>query len=572
MTDRRTFLRLCAAAGFAPSAGEKLWADPGASADPAALPIPHSGPPVGITREDVKAAEALVGIPYTNDERDLMLALLNVNLSYYERIREVIVPHAVAPAVQFSPVLPGRTFPTAVAAGRAATRLQPAVRRPALGGELAFLSVTELAELLRTRQVTSTELTRLYLDRLTRHGHDLRCVVTVTAERALRQAAAADQAIAAGRYRGPLHGIPYGVKDLIAVPGYPTTWGAAIYKDRVLDSTATVVEKLDAAGAVLVAKLATGELALNQTWFGGKTMNPWRRTEGAGGSSGGSAVATAAGLVGFGIGTETIGSIITPASLNGVTGLRPTFGRVSRHGVMTLCWSLDKVGPIGRSAEDCAAVLEAIAGPDGKDPVVTAVPYRWNPGLPLSTVRVGYFKSAFDAERPGKARDAAGLEALRRLVGSVVEVDLPTELPIEALQIVLVEAAASFDAITRTGEIDLLSEQHATAWPNFFRACRFIPAVEYLQANRIRTLLMESMEQVFREVDVFVAPTFGVLLVTNFTGHPCVVVPNGFTEDRMPASFSFIGKLYGEQQLCTVARAWQEATGWHRQHPTGFID
>jgi Asp-tRNA(Asn)/Glu-tRNA(Gln) amidotransferase A subunit family amidase len=572
LPDRRTFIRCCALVGFSPAIGERLW-DGVQVRQVGGSPVGASAPTrIPITREQVKAAEALIGVPFTDAERDLMLSALNQNLAYYEQLREVPMTQEVLPSFQFSPVLPVGKPPAARRQRRLGIEPSPPTRPPATRGELAFLSVMELAGLLRTRQVSSTLLTGVYLDRLRRYGTDLRCLVTITEERALQQAAEADRAIAAGNYLGPLHGIPYGVKDLLSVPGYPTTWGAGIYKDRVLDQTATVVDRLDAAGAVLVAKLSTGELALNQTWFGGRTMNPWQRTQGAGGSSGGSAVATAAGLVGFGIGTETLGSIVTPASRNGVTGLRPTFGRVSRHGIMTLCWSLDKVGPIARSVADCAVVLDVINGPDGKDPTVTSVPYSWHPGRPVTGLRVGYFKSAFESKRSGKAQDDLALAALRRLGVELVEVELPTDLPVNALRIIMVEAAAAFDNITRTGEIDLLSEQHETAWPNFFRQCRLIPAVEYLQATRIRTLLMQRMDAVFRDIDVLVAPTFTVITVTNLTGHPCAVVPNGFGPEGIPTSISFIGKLYGEAEMCTVARAWQEATGWHKRHPTGFVD
>ena len=570
MTDRRAFLRFCALAGFAPAVGEGLWNRLEAET-PTTRPGGPQPAPAQITGEMVKAAAALVGIEYTEAERELMLGFLDSNVEDYNALRGVHFPHETLPAIQFSALLPGRHPPPA-RPRRAVAPRRLGIARPAANSDLAFLTVLELGELIRTRRVTSTELTRLYLDRLRRYNPSLRCVVNLTEERAFRKAAEADRAITAGKYLGPLHGIPYGVKDLFAVPGYPTTWGAAIFKDRILDTTATAVERLDVAGAVLIAKLSTGELALNQTWFGGQTMNAWRRTEGSGGSSGGSAVAASAGLVGFSLGTETIGSIVTPATRNGVSGLRPTFGRVSRHGTMTLCWSLDKVGPIARSIEDCAMVLEAIAGPDGKDPTVVPVPFDWDHGRPVSSVRVGYFKAAFDAPRQGKRRDEIALGQLRKLGLNLVEVDLPTELPLDALKLILVEAAASFDEITRTGEIDLLAEQHSTAWPNFFRSSRFIPAIEYLQAQRIRTLLMQRMEEVFREVDVFVAPTFGVVLVTNLTGHPCAVVPNGFNDDDMPASLSFIGKLYGEADLCTVARAWQEASGWHRRRPSGYTD
>jgi Asp-tRNA(Asn)/Glu-tRNA(Gln) amidotransferase A subunit family amidase len=522
----------------------------------------------------VRSAEALVGLHFTDAELDMMLAALQAQLADYGMLRQVTIPHQVPPALRFSPLLPGRTVsPPRPVSGTALRTSQP-VRRPTARADLAFMTVAELAELLRTRQVTSVELTRLYLERLDRYDPVLHCVVTLTKERALRQAAEADRAIAAGNWRGPLHGIPYGVKDTLAVDGYPTTWGVALYRDRILHDTATVVRRLDAAGAVLVAKLAMGELGLNDIWFAGQVKNPWDPTEGAGGSSGGSAAAVAAGLVGFALGTETVGSIITPSSRNGATGLRPTFGRVSRHGCMPLCWSLDKIGPIARSAEDCALVLEAIAGPDSKDPTVVAgvPPFDWTPGRPLSSVRVGYFKAAFDAPRPGKARDDAALQALRRLGVAPQPVDLPTDLPVNSLAIIMAEAAAAFDELTRSDRDAVLREQHPNGWPNLFRAARFIPAVEYLQAQRVRTMLMERLDAVFQNVDVFMAPTFGVIRVTNLTGHPAIVVPNGFESDGTPASISFVGKLFGEAELCTVASAWQQATHWQQRHPRGFTE
>ncbi|MGE3615297.1 MAG: amidase, partial [Gemmatimonadales bacterium] len=476
----------------------------------------------------------------------------------------------VPTATRFSAILPGRRF-------EGSTR-RPGGRRASAGGvrltasdtELAFLPAVALGHLLRTRQVTSTRLTELYLNRLERYDPSLRCVVALTRERALTQAREADRLLAQGRQLGPLHGVPYGVKDILSVPGYPTTWGAAFYQNRIIDETATVVERLDAAGAVLVAKLAMGELGLNDTWYRGQTMNPWVPTRGATGSSSGSAVATAAGLVGFAIGAETMGSIVSPSSRTGVTGLRPTFGRVSRHGAMTLCWSLDKIGPMARSVEDCAVILEAIAGPDGKDPSVEPIPFAWDPDRPLASIRVGYFKAAFDAPRPGSERDAAALRRLADLGVNLVPVELPTDLPVNALLIVRVEAAAAFGQIAGSPELARLTDQGETGWPNFIRSGQFVPAVDYLQAQRIRTMLMERLDAVFQAVDVFVTPTFGVVPVTNLTGHPVVVAPNGRDADGVPASLTFVGRLFDEARLCTVARAWQDATGFHQQHPTGF--
>jgi Asp-tRNA(Asn)/Glu-tRNA(Gln) amidotransferase A subunit family amidase len=571
MTDRRTFLMLCATAGFPAAVADGLWNKVDATGTTGLIPgetTPTRRSP--ITRSMVKAAEALAGLEFTDGERDLMLERLESNLAAYEAIRLIEVPNHVPPAVQFSVTLPGRSYPGSTRRAGARTHSQPAIRLPAAKRDLAFLSVMELAELIRTRQLSATELTNLYLERLVRHDSRLHCVVTLTEERARRKAAEADRQIAAGHYRGPLHGIPYGVKDTMSVPGYPTTWGAAIYRNRVMDSTATVVQRLDAAGAILVAKLAMGELGLSDTWYGGRTMNPWKPAQGAMGSSAGSAVAVAAGLVGFALGTETMGSIVAPATRNGVTGLRPTFGRVSRHGAMVLSWSLDKIGPMARSVEDCAVVLEAIAGPDGRDSTVLPVPYAWDPDRPLSAVRVGYFKAAFDAPSRSKARDAIALQALRKLGVQLVEVDLPTDIPIISLLLIRVEAAAALEDVARSGGLPQLVEQGADGWPNFIRAGGFVPAVEYLQANRVRTLLMQRLDGVFQDLDVFMAPSFAVMAVANLTGHPAVVMPNGLLEDGIPSSVSFVGRLFGESKLCTVARIWQEATGWHRLHPEGF--
>lgn len=570
MTDRRTFLSLCVAAGFSASLAEALWNQAGAvemtELAGATLQAPQ------ITREALRAAEVVIGVRHTDIDRDRMLERLNGYLVSYQNIRTVPIPNAVPPALYFNPLLPGRT---ATPRGRPAggrTHSRPALTRPRASVDIAFLSVIELAELIRSRQLTSTELTRIYLERLQRHDPVLRCVVNLTAERALHHAAEADREIAAGKYRGPLHGIPYGVKDIMAVPGYPTTWGAAIYRNRVLETTATVVERLDAAGAVLVAKLSMGELGLSDAWYGGRTMNPWRPTIGATGSSAGSAVSVSAGLVGFAIAAETMGSIIGPASRCGVTALRPTFGRVSRHGAMTLCWSLDKLGPMARAVEDCAVILEAIAGPDGKDATVANVPYSWNPDRTLSGIRVGYFKAGIEAPGVERERHLAALETLRRLGIQPVPVELPVDLPLTSLLLIRIEAAVALDEIAKNGGLELLAVKDGTGWPSFIQSSRFVPAVDYIQANRIRTLLQQRLDEVFQSVDVFLAPSFAVMPGTNLTGHPCVVLPNGFTPDGLPTSISFIGRLYGESALCTVARAWQEAGRYHRQRPGSFSE
>jgi Asp-tRNA(Asn)/Glu-tRNA(Gln) amidotransferase A subunit family amidase len=569
---RRAFLGLCSLAGIAhPAFAEALWR----KAAPAGSGPAGPDAQARITVEMVAAAEQVIGLEFTPAEREMLVQDLNGALAGYASLHAVSIPNAVPPAVRFDPEAPGVTAlpPAGPALRLADTRRRDRPARPAADDELAFLPVTALAELVRARVVTSTELTRLYLDRLRRHDPTLLCVTTLTEERALAQARRADGEIASGRWRGPLHGIPWGAKDLLAVPGYPTTWGSPIYRDRRLDETATVVRKLDEAGAVLVAKLTLGELAMGDVWYGGMTRNPWKADQGSSGSSAGSAAAVAAGLVGFAIGTETLGSIVSPSTRCGATGLRPTFGRVSRHGAMALSWTMDKVGPICRSAQDCGLVLRAIHGADGLDPTAVDRPFRWDPGRGLEGIRVGYLKAAFDADHQTKAFDDAALEALRSAGVALVPVDLDVDLPVPALRIILsAEAAAAFDELTRTNEDDRMVRQVRGAWPGSFRAARFIPAVEYIQANRIRTMVMRRVDEVLRQVDVIVAPSFGgnVLLTTNLTGHPTLVVPNGFNPDGTPVSLSFVGRLWGESDVLAVGRAYQEATGFHLRRPPGL--
>jgi Asp-tRNA(Asn)/Glu-tRNA(Gln) amidotransferase A subunit family amidase len=443
---------------------------------------------------------------------------------------------------------------------------------PANLDALAFASVGELAELIRTRKITSTQLTKMYLERLKKYGPKLECVVSLTEELALKQAQRADQEIAAGKYRGPLHGIPYGAKDLLATKGYKTTWGSVPYKDQMIGADATVIQKLEAAGAVLVAKLTMGELAWGDVWFGGKTRNPWNLEQGSSGSSAGSASATSAGLVAFAIGTETWGSIVSPSTRCGVTGLRPTYGRVSRAGAMALSWSMDKIGPICRTVEDCAIVFDAIIGSDGIDQTVVDLPFNYHPSLKMSGLRIGYYKSAFEQDTTNQANNDAALAKLRELGVNFIPIELP-DYPINDLSFILgAEAAAAFDELTRSGKDDLLVRQIRNAWPNVFRSSRFIPAVEYIQANRVRYLVIQAMEKIMANIDVYVTPSFGGtnLLLTNLTGHPCVVVPNGFDKKGSPTSISFVGRLYDEATTLAVAKSYQDATEFHKKHPSLF--
>lgn len=524
-----------------------------------------------VTDDMIVDAASVAGLDFTEEERELMLEGVNDHLEAYRALREVRIPNEVPPALRFDPTPPGGGLPEP--RGREGRTPTPHVSRPASLEELAFAPLAELSELLRKGEVTSVELTRMYLDRLERHGPTLECVVTLTPERALERARRADEEMASGRYRGPLHGIPWGAKDLLAVRGYPTTWGAKAYEDQVIERDAAVVRRLDEAGAVLVAKLTLGALAWGDVWFGGRTKNPWKLDEGSSGSSAGSAAATVAGLVGFSIGSETLGSIVSPSTRCGATGLRPTFGRVSRAGAMALSWSMDKLGPICRTAEDCALVFDAIHGSDGEDPTARDAPFEWDPSLDPSELRVGYLEEAFRGEHGTKAFDDAALEVLRTMGVDPVPVALPDDLPVGALRIILnVEAAAAFDELTRSGRDELLVRQIENAWPNVFRQARLVPAVEYVQANRVRTMLMGEVEAALEGIDVFITPSYGgsQLLVTNLTGHPAVVVPNGFEDDGTPVSISFVGDLFRDAETLALARAYQEATGFHLRRPPDF--
>jgi len=524
-----------------------------------------------VTKDMLVAAEAIAGLEFTDEEREMMLEGVNQNLQAYERLRTASIPNSVHPALIFEPVLPGRVPVVRERTFRRTRR--PDVTRPENLEEVAFWSITELGELLRTGQVSSVELTQMYLARMKRHGPKLECVITLTEELAMRQAERADAEMAAGLYRSPLHGIPWGAKDLLAEDEYRTTWGAKPFEEQVIPYDATVVRRLEEAGAVLIAKLTLGALAMGDYWYGGRTRNPWNTDQGSSGSSAGSASATVAGLVGFSIGSETLGSIVSPATRCGATGLRPTFGRVSRHGAMALSWSMDKLGPICRSVEDCALVFDVIHGADGKDPTARTLPFGWDPELPLTAIRIGYYRSAFEEEHRGAEFDTEGLEVLRSLGVRLTPIELPTQYPTSALRTILsAEAAAAFDELTRSNTDDLLVRQTSGAWPNSFRRSRFIPAVEFIQANRVRTMLMGAMEAAMDGVDVFITPSYGgdVLLVTNLTGHPAVTVPSGFTDEGTPVSISFIGQLFGEAELLRVAKAFQDTTGYHLKHPPAF--
>lgn len=513
----------------------------------------------------IAAAEQVIGLEFTEDERAMMAGKLSRRLQSYQTLREESFPNELAPAFLFNP-LP-RGFQIQKESKPPVWKPARKFKRPAQDEDLAFATVAELASLIRSRQITSEELTRFYLNRLKQHGPGLHCVITLTEDLAIAQAQRADAELQAGKWRGPLHGIPYAAKDLLDTKGIPTTWGVALNSKRIPAADATVIRKLEEAGAVLVAKTSLGELAMGDVWHGGKTRNPWNPEAGSSGSSAGSGAAVAAGLVPFALGSETLGSIVSPATVCGTSGLRPTFGRVSRAGALVLCWSLDKIGPMARTAEDCALVLNAIRGADPADPSTLDAAFRFT--KKKQNLRVGIVKADFADGNGNQANDLATLATLRELGFELHELEWP-QIPSEPLMLTLeAEAAAAFDELTRSNQDDELVQQAPSSWPNSFRSARFIPAVEYLQAMRLRARLVEEMARLFTEVDVIVAPSWSgnQLLYTNMSGHPCVVVPNGDKTGGNPASICFIGNLFGEADAVQLAAAYQRATNFHLQRP-----
>ena len=626
--DRRSFLTACSRAGVTSALLPGVLYTLAAQAQESAN-TDQSKPPK-ITPEMIDAAALLAGVgPFTAEQKRMMIDGLVDENGSYKAIRKLNIPNSVAPAFVFHP-MPAATKPEPVPCEKqlsdaekssAGSTLFYVPSAPSHAEDLAFATVGELGNLLASRLVTSLALTKMYLERLKRYDTKLHFVVTLTEERALAQAKAADAEIAAGKYRGPLHGIPWGAKDLLAVKGYPTTWGAGGFEHQSFDEDATVVQRLDAAGAVLVAKLTLGALAMGDKWFGGRTRNPWNPDQGSSGSSAGPGSAVAAGCVAFAIGSETLGSISSPSTRCGDTGLRPTFGFVPRTGAMALSWTMDKLGPMARSAEDCALVLEAICGPDGKDVSVFPAQFQWDSTLDWQKLRVGYLKSEFDEPKPlklpeaaagetadekkkreeraaflqaSRARreydrrfDLAALDKLRAMGVKLIPVELP-KLPYDAMvPLLTAEAAAAFDSLTLTGRDKLLTEQGAEDWPNAFRVARFYPAVEYIQANRARTLAVQQVSALFNDVDIIVTPTNGVQLVaTNLTGHPALIVPNGLRGDdaprppkvddgdnddiggpNTPVSLTFLAGHYQDAKLAAFGRAYQQATGFHKLHP-----
>jgi Asp-tRNA(Asn)/Glu-tRNA(Gln) amidotransferase A subunit family amidase len=642
--NRRAFLNACSAAGIASpllpgilytlaaQAQESAPAAPstagaGGAAAATAPAVPMRDLPK-ITPEMLDQAATMAGVgPFDADQKKMMLDGLNDQRSGYDKIRALNIPNSVPPAYVFHPGPATQPGEAHVAAFTAHPELSysgpdaPVPKVPANLEDLAFAPILDLASLLWNHKITSLQLTQMYLARLKRYDPKLHFVITLTEERALEQAKAADEEMAAGLFRGPLHGIPWGAKDLLSVKGYPTTWGAGGFEHQTINEDATVVKRLDDAGAILVAKFSLGALAMGDKWFGGRTRNPWNPAQGSSGSSAGSASAVAAGCVAFAIGSETLGSISSPSTRCGDTGLRPSFGTVPRTGAMALSWTMDKLGPICRTVEDCALVLDVIHGPDGKDASAVHTDFHWDATFDWTALKVGYLKSEFDPAPPLVPKDAAPNETpeeqkkredanaemqaartrrdydrqyeqatlakLTKMGVNLIPVELP-DLPWKSLvPLLTAEAAAAFDDLTMSGRDRLLTEQSADDWPNDFRVARFYPAVEYVQANRVRTLAIRKFAELFSQVDVIVTPTTDAqLIATNLTGNPAVIVPNGLRGDDAPTppaiddgnhddiggpgtpvSITFLGGLYQDAKLAAFAAAYQQATGFNKVHP-----
>lgn len=523
-----------------------------------------------ITNIMITEAGNLIGLQFTPTEKDTMQILLKEQLGYYKTIRDTKLKNSVVPAVTFNPIPIG--FKNTNKKSFLNLSDYSNVKMPKDIDDLAYYSIGQLSELLKTKKVTSTELTKMYLERLKKFDPDLHCVITLTENLALEQAKKADNNFAKGIILSPLQGIPYGVKDLLSTKKYKTTWGAMPYKDQFIDEDAEVVKKLNKEGAVLVAKLTLGALAMDDYWFGGRTRNPWDTSKGSSGSSAGPASAVSAGLVPFAIGTETWGSIISPSTVCGVSGLRPTYGRVSRTGAMALSWSMDKIGPICRNAEDLAIVFNSIYGKDPRDQSLFDFPFNYSSKIDFKKLKIGYLKNDFDKKYDFKLQDSTTLNTLKKLGAELIPVELP-DIPVDAIQIILTaEAGAAFDDLTLSGKDDLLTRQGKYEWSNIFRASRFIPAVEYVNANRIRFLLIQKMYTLMQKVDFYIAPSWegDNLLLTNLTGNPSVVVPNGFSKDGTPTSITFTGRLFDEGLIISAAKVFQDATDFHLKHPKMF--
>lgn len=528
-----------------------------------------------LSKNDIPAAARLFDLKFTQKEIDSMYSGVKENVGVYHQMHKQTLANHITPTLTHSAILPGMVFNEKQ--DKIDWNILRKVALPADKNELAWYSISQLSALLKSKKISSTELTKFFIERIKKYGDSLQCVISITETIAMEEAASADAEIAAGKYRGPLHGIPYGLKDLFAVKGTKTTWGAEPYKNQVIDEDAFVYTKLKEAGAVLVAKFTLGALAMGDYWYGGRTKNPWNTRFGSSGSSAGSASATVAGLVPFAIGTETWGSIISPSSTCGATGLRPTFGAISRSGAMTLSWSLDKIGPICRSAEDAAIVFNYIRGTDGKDMSAVNKPFNYKPNADIKKMKIGYAKNYFDRITDTSRTEWKVLETYRAMGVELIPVDFPDSAvyPFNIMDVVIsAECAAAFDDFTRNDVDDLMTRQGLFDWPNTFRVSRFVPAVAYINANRHRNILMHKINEVISQYDVIICPNRGSgnqSAITNLTGHPVVCVPTGFDKrTQTPTSISFIGKLFDEASILAAAKFYQDKTGWEEMHPPAF--
>jgi Asp-tRNA(Asn)/Glu-tRNA(Gln) amidotransferase A subunit family amidase len=525
-----------------------------------------------VINTQVIGAEKMFGVNFTQAKRDSMMGGLNDHVKTYNYLHAQIISNDLPYPLWYSPLLPGMIVPHTQLPVQ--FNIPENVQLPADRSQLAYYSIPQLASLIKNKKISSEQLTRFFLDRLKRYGPVLHCVIEITEDIAIRQAKKADGEIAAGKYRGPLHGIPYGIKDLFAVDGTHTTWGTPPYKNQMIHQTAFVAAQLEKAGAVLVAKLSLGELAMDDIWFGGLTRNPWDTTKGSGGSSAGSSSATAAGLVPFAIGTETYGSIVDPSMRCGVTGLRPTYGSIAKSGAMALAWTSDKIGPISRSAEDDAIIFNYIHGADQEDGSSIQFAFNYTGSVDFKKLKIAYISNYIDT-LPANSTEKHTLAVLKEMGATIVPLYFPDSLHGDELLSLIVgaESAAAFDELTRSSADDQMVQQAKDRWPNKFRTARFVPAVEYITACRLRYRIMKKMDPVIDAYDIIITPpeTGDQLAITNLTGNPSITLPNGFLPNGLPASISFIGKHFGEANLLAFAKAYQERTSFNLKHPPGYL-
>jgi len=528
-----------------------------------------------IQKSDLLSTAKIFDLHFTTKEIDTLYSDVIDNLANYKAMHKLSLPNSTPLSMWQTPVLPGMKLNHQQAPIK--WELDNNIQLPKNKNDLAFYSIEQLASLIKNKKISSLELTKFFIERIKKWGDTLQCVISIQEEIAYQQAKKADEEIAKGQYKGLLHGIPYGLKDLFAVKGTKTTWGAAPYQNQVIEEDAYVYTRLKEAGAVLVAKFTLGALAMGDYWYGGRTKNPWNLQYGSSGSSAGSASATVAGLVPFAIGTETWGSIVSPSTTCGATGLRPTFGSISRTGAMALSYSLDKIGPICRSAADAAIVFNYIHGTDGKDGSAVNMPFNYADKKDIKKLKIGYAKNYFDKIKDTNNNDLKALSVFKQMGVELVPVNFPDSgiYQFNIMDVIIgAECAAQFDELTRNNIDDLLTRQTKNDWPNQFRTSRFVPAVEYINAQRHRYILMQKVNEVINQYDAIICPSRGdgnQSAITNLTGHPVVCVPDGFNKkSNTPTGISFVGKLFDEATILLVAKKYQEQTNWDETHPALF--